>query len=145
MLKKEDWGGLTIVALLATYIFPPYFIYLLTMAALTEFAHLWTTRLSRQDQEKFIDFEKEFRKGYKLEKAGDRQGALVWYRKLEKEYADLPQASKLALLQIEKLQSDGKNKSGAPQAPPSLAVKPVQTQSFRKKNKGRGLSRGKNP
>ena len=118
MLKKEDWGGITLVALLAAYIFPPYFIYLLTMAAFTEFAHLWTTRLSHQDQKKFIDFEKEFRKGYKLEKAGDRQRALDWYRKLEKEYADLPQASKLAALQIEKLESEGKNKSGSPQVLP---------------------------
>ncbi len=114
MLKKEDWGGLTIVALLATYIFPPYFVYLLTVAALTEFAHLWTTRLSRPDQEKFINFEKEFRKGYKLEKAGDGKGALLWYRKLEKEYAGLPQASKLATLQIKKLETEEKKKNSSP-------------------------------
>lgn len=103
MLKKEDWGGLTIVALLAAYAFPPYFIYLMTMAALTEFAHLWTTRLSRIDQDRFIAFEKEFRKGYKMEKAGRSREALQWYRKLEKEYADLPQAGKLATLQIRNL------------------------------------------
>lgn len=106
MLKKEEWGGLTFVALLAAYVFPPYFVYLMTMAALTEFAHLWTTRLSRLDQERFIEFEKEFRKGYKLEKSGRSQEALKWYRKLEKEYHDFPQASKLALLQIRKLTQD---------------------------------------
>ena len=103
MLKKEDWGGLTIVALLAAYAFPPYFIYMMTMAALTEFAHLWTTRLSRMDQERFIEFEKEFRKGYKLEKAGQKKEALRCYQKLEKQYEDLPQASKLATLQIRRL------------------------------------------
>ncbi len=103
MLKKEDWGGLTIVALLAAYVFPPYFVYLMTMAALTEFAHLWTTRLSRVDQEKFIAFEKEFRKGYQLEKAGKLKDAIQWYQKLETRYADLPQAGKLATLQIRKL------------------------------------------
>ncbi len=103
MLKKEDWGGLTIIALLAAYAFPPYFIYLMTMAALTEFAHLWTTRLSRIDQDRFIAFEKEFRKGYKMEKAGQAREALHWYRKLEKEFADLPQAGKLATLQIRNL------------------------------------------
>ncbi|HXL73504.1 MAG TPA: hypothetical protein VN963_07770, partial [bacterium] len=64
ILKKEDWGGLTIVALLAAYAFPPYFIYLMTMAALTEFAHLWTTKLSREDRDRFVQFEQEFRKGY---------------------------------------------------------------------------------
>src|SRR6266478_4589099 len=67
MLKKENWGGLTIVALLSTFVFPPYFIYLMSVAALTEFAHLWTTHLSELDQQRFVDFEKEFRKGYKLE------------------------------------------------------------------------------
>ena len=103
ILKKEDWGGLTIVALLAAYAFPPYFIYLMTMAALTEFAHLWTTKLSREGQERFIEFEKEFRKGYKLEKSHRTQEALKHYRRLEKRYADLPQAEKLATLQIRHL------------------------------------------
>jgi hypothetical protein len=103
MLKKEDWGLLTITALLSTFIFPPYFIHLMTLAALTEFAHLWTTRLSHRDQEKFVEFEKEFRKGYKLEKAGKVQEALTLYRALEKRYADFPQAGKLASLQIRRL------------------------------------------
>lgn len=103
ILKKEDWGGLTIVALLAAYAFPPYFIYLMTMAALTEFAHLWTTKLSREEKDRFIEFEKEFRKGYKLQKEGKVQEALAWYRKLEKRYADLPQGAKLATLQIRQL------------------------------------------
>jgi hypothetical protein len=118
MLKKENWGGLTIVALLAAYVFPPYFIYLMTMAALTEFAHLWTTRLTRMDQERFIEFEKEFRKGYKMEKAGNVKEALRWYRKLEKQYADLPQAEKLATLQIRSLT---KGKGGSPG---TIPVKP---------------------
>ena len=110
MLKKEEWGLLTFTTLLAAYTFPPYFIYLMTMAALTEFAHLWTTRLSRIDQEKFIEFEKEFRKGYKLEKAGKRDQALACYRKLKKSYADHPQAHHLVTLQIGKL-------SGKPSRP----------------------------
>jgi hypothetical protein len=109
MLKKEDWGGLTIVALLSAYVFPPYFIYLMSVAALTEFAHLWTTRLSRLDQERFIVFEREFRKGYKLEKSGNTAEALRCYRKLEKKYKDLAQAQKIAVLQIRSL----KNKTPA--------------------------------
>lgn len=103
MLKKEEWGGLTFVALFAAYAFPPYFVYLMTMAALTEFAHLWTTRLSREAQERFIEFEKEFRQGYKLEKAGKRKEALKKYRELEKKYANHPQAVHLTRMQIEKL------------------------------------------
>jgi hypothetical protein len=114
ILKKEDWGGLTIVALLAAYAFPPYFIYLMTMAALTEFAHLWTTKLSREERERFIEFEKEFRKGYKLQKEGKIQEALVWYRKLEKRYADLPQGAKLATLQIRQLTKKNPEQKKAP-------------------------------
>ena len=103
MLKKEDWGGLTILNLLAVFAFPPYFVYLMTMAALTASGYLWTTRLSRIEQERFIGFEKEFRKGYKLEKAGRLKEALYQYRKLEKKYKDLPQACHLLFLQIHKL------------------------------------------
>jgi hypothetical protein len=103
MLKKEEWGGLTFVALFAAYAFPPYFVYLMTMAALTEFAHLWTTRLSREAQDRFIEFEKEFRQGYKLEKAGKRKEALKKYKELEKKYAGHPQAVHLTRMQIEKL------------------------------------------
>lgn len=123
ILKKEDWGGLTIIALLAAYAFPPYFIYLMTMAALTEFAHLWTTKLSREEQEKFIEFEKEFRKGYKLQKEGKTKEALAWYQKLEKRYSDLPQGAKLATLQIRQL--TGKKSEAAPK-------------KSAKKQKGRG-------
>jgi hypothetical protein len=122
MLKKEEWGGLTLVALFAAYAFPPYFVYLMTMAALTEFAHLWTTHLSEVDQQKFVDFEKEFRKGYKLEKSGQTRRALAWYRKLEKKYAALPQASKLATLQIRKLAKG--NETAGPSQPSSPRTKP---------------------
>lgn len=114
ILKKEDWGLLTITALLSTFAFPPYFIYLMTMAALTEFAHLWTTRLSRMDQDKFIEFEKEFRKGYKLEKSGHMKEALNWYKTLEKRYQDLPQAAKLATLQIRSLTKTSFKKTVSP-------------------------------
>jgi hypothetical protein len=145
MLKNVDWGGLTIVNLLGVLAFPPYFVYLMTLAALTASGFLWTTHLSAADQQRFIDFEKEFRKGYKREKAGDREGALVWYRKLEKEYADLPQASKLATLQIEKLESEGKNPSGAPLAMAPFTTKGGRTKLSLKNPKARRSSQGKNP
>lgn len=103
MLKKEDWGGLTIVALLSTILFPPYFIQLMTMAALTEFAHLWTTRLTRKEEERLIAFEKEFRVGYRLQREGKTQEALRLFRELEKRYAGDPRISKLASLQIRKM------------------------------------------
>ena len=105
MLKNVDWGGLTIVNLLGVLAFPPYFLYLMTMAALTASGFLWTTHLSEAEQQRFIEFEKEFRKGYKLEKAGRAKEARAWYLSLKKNYADHPQADHLLTLQIEKLSS----------------------------------------
>jgi cobalamin biosynthesis protein CobD/CbiB len=103
MLKNVDWGGLTIINLLGVLAFPPYFIYLMSLAALTASGFLWTTHLSEADQGRFIDFEKEFRKGYKMEKAGQLKEARVFYEKLKKRYANHPQANHLVSLQIEKL------------------------------------------
>lgn len=117
MLKTVDWGGLTIMNLLAVFAFPPYFISLMAVAALTASGFLWTMHLSEVEHQKFIDFEKEFRKGYKLEKAGQIQEALKWYRKLEKQYAGFPQAGKLAALQIENL-TKGKKTAKARGAKP---------------------------
>jgi len=113
MLKKEDWGGLTFLSLLAAYTFPPYFIYLMTTAALTATSWFWTTHLTERDRERFIDFEKEFREGYKLEKAGHPKAALELYRKLEKKYKDHPQAVHVTSLQIHKLLG-GKGSSPKP-------------------------------
>jgi hypothetical protein len=124
MLKKEEWGGLTFLALFAAYAFPPYFIYLMTMAALTASSYLWTTHLSEVDKQRFIDFEKEFRKGYKLEKAGKTREALEWYRKLGQIYADHPQAHHLVAFQIKKLAS---GKDPAPEKPAARKKAPPKT------------------
>ena len=109
MLKNVDWGGLTIVNLLGVLAFPPYFVYLMTMAALTASGFLWTTHLSEADQERFIEFEREFRKGYKLEKAGRAREARAWYLKLQKLYKNHPQANHLLTLQIKNLSPKGKS------------------------------------
>ena len=105
MLKNVDWGGLTIVNLLGVLAFPPYFVYLMTLAALTASGFLYTTHLSEAEQQRLLEFEKEFRKGYKLEKAGKIKEALDWYRKLVKTFADHPQAHHLVTFQIKKLTS----------------------------------------
>ena len=129
MLKNVDWGGLTIVNLLGVLAFPPYFLYLMTMAALTASGFLWTTHLSEAEQQRFIEFEKEFRKGYKLEKAGRLKEARTWYLGLKKIYADHPQADHLLTLQIEKLSP---KKVKTPQS--SAAVKRSSVKSKRTKS-----------
>lgn len=121
MLKNVDWGGLTILNLLGVIAFPPYFIYLMTLAALTASGFLWTTHLSEAEQLRLVEFEKEFRKGYKLEKAGKTKEALDWYRKLQKDYADHPQAHHLVTFQIKKLSS-----------PPSKSASKVASKKARR-------------
>ena len=124
MLKNVDWGGLTIVNLLGVLAFPPYFVYLMTIAALTASGFLWTTHLSEAEQQRFVEFEKEFRKGYKLEKAGQVKEALNWYLKLKKRYADHPQANHLIALQIEKLSAPAGKKPKASATPKTASPKP---------------------
>ena len=123
MLKNVDWGGLTIVNLLGVLAFPPYFIYLMTLAALTASGFLWTTHLSEADQQRFIEFEKEFRKGYKLEKAGKLKEALAWYLKLKKRYSEHPQANHLITLQIEKLTAPAGKPAKKSSGPKKLSLK----------------------
>jgi hypothetical protein len=67
MLKKEEWGLLTILNLLLASVFPAYFVNILLISFFTELGHLWTTHLSEVEREKLVNFEKEFRKGYEME------------------------------------------------------------------------------
>ena len=124
MLKNVDWGGLTIVNLLGVIAFPPYFIYLMTLAALTASGFLWTTHLSESEQQRLVEFEKEFRKGYKLEKAGKTKEALDWYRKLQKLYSNQPQANHLVAFQIKQLTTGAPNNGKKIPAPKARHPKP---------------------
>ncbi len=103
VLKKEDWGLITIATLLSTFVFPPYFIQLMTIAALSEFAHFWTTRLSRIQQDRLIKFEKQLRLGYQLEQKGNREEALTHYQKLYEKYKKFPEICQLISLQIKQM------------------------------------------
>jgi hypothetical protein len=131
MLKKEDWGGLALASILATFVFPPYFIHLMAMAALSEFGHLYINIKERveADKGKFQQFEREFRKGYQMEKNGDLEGALDWYRRLEREYAGLPQGAKLCTLKIQKMEKAG--------VPPAVPVSRKALRSPAKKTRRR--------
>lgn len=126
MLKKREWAGLTVVNLLGVLAFPPYFVYLMTLAALTASGLLWTTHLSEAEQQRLVEFEKEFRKGYKLEKTGKTKEALAWYRKLENTYADHPQAHHLVTFQIKKLTSPVSKSSKKPASQKTRHPKPKE-------------------
>jgi len=100
LLKKEEWGLLTILNLILVGIFPAYFVNILLISFFTELGHLWTTHLSERGRKILIDFEKEFRIGYEKEKIGDFKGAVSIYEKLVVKYKDNPKIAGIAVERI---------------------------------------------
>ncbi|MBN2753551.1 MAG: hypothetical protein JXR81_01660 [Candidatus Goldbacteria bacterium] len=87
MLKKEEWGLLTILNLLLASVFPAYFVNILLISFFTELGHLWTTHLSELEREKLVNFEKEFRKGYEMEGRKQYAKAAAIYDSLAVKYS----------------------------------------------------------
>ena len=96
MLKKEEWGLLTILNLLLASVFPAYFVNILLISFFTELGHLWTTHLSEVEREKLVNFEKEFRKGYELEGKKKYTGAADIYDALAVKYSKDPKIAEIA-------------------------------------------------
>ncbi|MCX8092999.1 MAG: hypothetical protein N3E50_02380 [Candidatus Goldbacteria bacterium] len=101
LLKKEEWGLLTILSLILAGVFPAYFVNILLISFFTELGHLWTTHLSEKGRRLLIEFEKDFRVGYEKEKINDYKGALLVYEKLVKKYKDNPKIAEIAIKRIE--------------------------------------------
>jgi len=107
LLKKEEWGLLTILNLLLAGIFPAYFVNILLVSFFTEVGHLWTTHLTEKERKRLTEFEKEFRVGYEMEQAGNRRGAVKVYESLIPKYADNPKISKIARERADSLKGSG--------------------------------------
>lgn len=110
LLKKEEWGLLTILNLILAGIFPAYFVNILLISFFTELGHLWTTHLSEKGRKILIDFEKEFRVGYEKEKAGDFKGAIAVYESLVLRYKDNPKIANIAINRVEWIEKNKFNK-----------------------------------
>lgn len=107
LLKKEEWGLLTVLSLLLASIFPVYFVNILLISFFSELGHFWTTHLTEVGRQKLIEFEKEFRVGYDLEKAGRTKEAIKAYEALVPKYADHPKISGIAGARIQELKKKG--------------------------------------
>lgn len=101
LLKKEEWGLLTILNLLLAGIFPAYFVNILLISFFTELGHLWSTHLSEKGRKILIDFEKDFRVGYEKEKTGNYKEAVIIYENLISKYKDQPKIANIAINRIE--------------------------------------------
>jgi len=101
LLKKEEWGLLTIMNLLLAGVFPAYFVNILLISFFTEIGHFWTTHLTELERKRLVDFEKDFRKGYELEEKRKWKEAVKVYESLIPRYKDNPKISKIATDRIE--------------------------------------------
>ncbi|HRU39200.1 MAG TPA: hypothetical protein P5511_04925 [Candidatus Goldiibacteriota bacterium] len=107
LLKKEEWGLLTVLNLMLAAVFPAYFVNILLISFFTEIGHFWTTHLTEKGRMRLIEFEKEFRKGYELEKQGRKSEAVEYYSALIPKYSDHPKIAGIAASRIEQLKKEG--------------------------------------
>ncbi len=121
-MKRQEWGLLTVAALLSTYLFPLYFAEVVALAFLGGLGMLWRA-LNPQEKDKLRAFEREFRVGYELESKGDRAGAGKIYRRLAGKYKGVPKIASIATDRIKRLERKkgakqrtavGKNKKRGP-------------------------------
>lgn len=101
LLKKEEWGLLTVLNLLLAGIFPAYFVNILMISFFTEIGHLFTTHLTEVERKKLLEFEKEFRTGYEKETAGLYEEAVGIYESLIPKYSSNKKIAKIAVDRIE--------------------------------------------
>lgn len=108
LLKKEEWGLLTVLSLLLASIFPAYFVNILLISFFTELGHFWTTHLTEVGRQKLIEFEKEFRVGHDLEKQGNIREAIKVYEALVPKYSAHPKISGIAARRAQELKKKGR-------------------------------------
>ncbi len=104
LLRTTEWGGLTLISLLVSFAFPPYFVQVLLLASLNAGGLLWVSHLNEAGRRRLREFEKEFAKGHQLEEQGRGAEALAHYQALVPRYADYPKIADIALKQVTKLQ-----------------------------------------
>ena len=96
LLRSTEWGGLTLLSLLASWAFPPYFVSIMALAFLNAGGLFWVTHLSEAGRLRLRQFEREFAVGHALEEAGDFARAAAVYAALLPRYADQPKIAEIA-------------------------------------------------
>ena len=96
LLKKEEWGMLTILNLMLAGIFPAYFVNILLISFFTEVGHLFTTHITEVERKRLMEFEKEFSMGYDLEKKEMWADAVKIYGAIVPKYRDNPKIAAIA-------------------------------------------------
>lgn len=100
MLRSTEWGGLTLLSLLAGLAFPPYFLSVMALACLNAGGMLWVSHLNDAGRKRLKEFEAEFAEGHALEERGDFRAAVALYSGLAPRYADQPQIAQIAVHRV---------------------------------------------
>jgi hypothetical protein len=128
LLRTTEWGGLTVLSLIASLTFPPYFVtVLLWMAGLNASGLLWVSHLGEAGRRRLRDFEREFAAGHDLEEAGKFAEAVAFYQALAPRYSDYPKIAEIATRRADKLLQEH---------PPRFRSKPAKPKA-KPKRKGR--------
>jgi hypothetical protein len=130
LLRTTEWGGLTLISLLVSFAFPPYFVQVLLLASLNAGGLLWVSHLSEAGRRRLREFEQEFAQGHQLEEEGRWSEALRLYEELVPRYSDYPKIADVAVKQIELLKQRPKEKASRAK-PAKKAGKAVPKRSRR--------------
>lgn len=126
MLRSTEWGGLTLLSLLAGLAFPPYFVSVMALACLNAGGMLWVTHLNEAGRLRLRAFEKDFAQGHALEERGDYRAAAEFYAALAPRYADFPRIAQIALHRVEHLRRTHPRAFAAVHAPKAEKARPQQ-------------------
>jgi hypothetical protein len=106
LLRTTEWGGLTLLSLLVSWAFPPYFVSIMALAFLNAGGLLWITHLSEAGRQRLRQFEREFAEGHGLEQAGHFVAAAAAYQALVPKYQEYPKIAQIAVARIEHLRAE---------------------------------------
>ena len=106
LLRTTEWGGLTLVSLLAYWAFPPYFVAVMLLASLNAGGMLWVSHLTEAGRQRLREFEAEFSKGHALEESGKMAEAVAYYEGLAPHYQDHPNIAQIALRRADYLRKN---------------------------------------
>ena len=123
LLRTTEWGGLTLVSLMASWAFPPYFVAVMLLAFFNAGGLLWVTHLNEAGRRRLREFEAEFARGHALEEAGHWAQAAAYYADLAPRYQDHPKISQIALHRVEHLRQEHPAAFKAPKAAKPRAAK----------------------
>lgn len=128
ILRTTEWGGLTLLSLIASLTFPPYFVTVLLVAGLNAGGLLWISHLDANGRRRLREFEREFADGHAMEEAGQFEKAVGFYRALAPRYADYPKIAAIATQRAEKIELEHPaGKAKAPVRVKKAAAKPKRS------------------